>query len=1124
MDLTSKTELLRQSIAGQFINRTEIEGSKNGMEYGIAFESKIESGSLWFIFTKGEESHSFNIPIPFMDNGVLLLEQNEVQRAVCPYFFRSEDRICDYWAIMQRMILDDATGLIPPELVKKSPFIQQIVYSFENGNTSVIMYNLQRAINEIVNRMPLHDTYMNSWVMNYRLIIIDPAFNELRSPEDRLEYSVEKNRIFFDRGWTSIGLSDGSLADKNYILATDIRKLTPFGMKHHNPQRNLFSTLCMKGAELPKIRSASEEELASQGVVRKGWNWFTLFADTPHVFEDQILVDKSHRNKFIIRTKRYQCFGMLKVKEGTRLRKGQTLSISDLGVAKKYDVDADKSKVLRISKGTINVGGVPTKVFNVVVEYRRYLRDAVKITNRHGNKGVIRLMDLGYAVDPRSGKLRKLDVIVSAKSVKKRKNFGQIIEACINNITEDSSDPIVVDDYYEVSKENLGSALKAKGFPEDGTWMAYTYHGEMEGVCGEVFWGVSAAAENALWDKGDTMRRNSRGLRTSGLKFSHVEFRALETRFGKENPIMQEILTYAQGGHDLHESLNILKAKKGIYLNDIPVHHVGNLKAVDQKGGTIVEPELIEDTAVDENFEPEGYLLQLPATYQTLHNGKEVEHEGFAVLRDAEAMAAYNGKVYNTNYLYVPKASMRRCWMHDTGKYGLNEIGVLVNNVVIMCHRYLSDPNNPVYVRMMYRAIYTYFARVSRMLGTKRGELAQLGMSVRYPFSTKAVATLASEVSLPKNTVEIHESMANVLRVKNGDVVLVERFPCLGFMSIRPQKVRITNDEMARYTIRVSGNCLCSLGLDFDGDVIYLASFHTPEAKALLRKEWDTPSEACENVICELNEKAGCPGVDNLHLDDYNISAFEPLTADTHAALVSNATGVKSHTGPVIALAYNLMRILENSEVADNPETNVAIEYFLDRVGNTVFKQKHGVKSLHQITTDAICMGDIETLVAHDFDRDTSTTIINVIVEKAKGLGVFDLVEYHRKAKENGWSNIINRIVREQNKIYFASRANLEALDLLEHLEAPAVDIPSRILSLVASGKTESVRTKLEEILEAEALKRISKKEHREAASSLMDLVEMLLTPEEPTMSEEEYQEELRNSWKKFFPHKYASK
>jgi len=1111
MDWNEKARLFSNSVAGQFISRTEVEGRKMGLDYGIALQVSFENGAIWFTFTKKEESHSFSVPLVFLDNNVSLIEQNEVKRAVCPYLMKNEDVTLDYYAIMQRIIIDSPTGLVSRALVKKSPFIQQVVWSFSNGNTAVIIYNLQRAINEIVNRMPLHETLLNSYIMNHRLVIIDPDFAAIRSPEDRLDYQVEKSRYYFPRGWTPIGLADGNLANKNYTLTCDIRHLTPFGMKYHNPQRNLYSTLGMKGDELPNIRSQSMQNLMDGGITRRGWNLFTLFVDIPDVFEDQIMVDNIHKDKFITYTKRYQCYGFLKVKEGQKVQSGQTLSISDKATTKKFDVDCDRATVLRVAPSVINVGGVKTDVFNVVISYRRYLRDGVKFTNLHGNKGVIRMKDLGYAVDPRDGELKKIDVIVSAKSIKKRKNYGQILEALLNNTTPAENKPVVLADDYEIPMDTVKQALSGNGLPSDGTWHCETYNGPADGVCGDIFWGVIASVENSLWSEGATIRKNTRDHRTAGLKFSHVEMRALQTRFGKDNPILGEVLSYAQGSDDLHENFKVLQSKKGILPEGMPQHHIFDVNFVNQSSGTIIDEEFIKDTIVDENFEPEGFILQLPVAYQVWRDSKgAVTYEGTPT-KDIPSDAK---EVFTYDKIYIPKSSMRRCWKHDSGKYGLNEIGVLVNNIVIMAYRYAGEPTETRHIAMLYRSIATYFTRIAGMMGTKRGEIAQLGMAVRYPFSSKAVATLSNR--LPENTVEIHESMAQHLRISNGDVVLVERFPCLGFMSVRPQKVRITNDEMARYTIRVSSNCLCSLGLDFDGDVIYLASFHTPEARELLRKEWETPNAACHEVIQQLNNKVGKPQTLNLNLDDYNVAPFAALNAESHASIVKLITGVKSHTGPVIALAYNLMRILENSAVCDDQATNVAIEYFLDRVGNTVFQQKHGLeKSLHDVVAEAICCGNVEALVAERFDRATSQTIVDVIKEKARSLGICDLAMYYKKAKENGWSNIINRIVREQNKIYYASRANLEACELLDHLGAPAVDIPSGILKDILSGKVGAFRTRLEECLDQDALDSIKDTDCREACRSLMDLVEDLLTPKQEDVVDEELSDRIRACFNK---------
>jgi hypothetical protein len=393
---------------------------------------------------------------------------------------------------------------------------------------------------------------------------------------------------------------------------------------------------------------------------------------------------------------------------------------------------------------------------------------------------------------------------------------------------------------------------------------------------------------------------------------------------------------------------------------------------------------------------------------------------------------------------------------------------------------------------LYYNAIAAYFRRISNTMGGKRGDISTYGMSVRYPYSAKGKATLTN--ALPRNTVEIHRNMAKDLNISNGDIALVERFPCLGFVSLRPQKIHITDDPLCKCTIRASGNSLGSMSLDYDGDDIYIASFHTTAAKKALRKEWTNPNKACYDIIKELNKKAGAPHTRCMNLQEYEIISFNNLDIESHAELVKRATGVKSHTGPVIALAYNIMRIIENSNVADNQRANIAIELFLDKVGNSVFKQKHGVLSLHDIVIDAICTANVNVLVEHGFKRGTSTIICNVIIEKAKTLGIYDLVKYHEFVKSKGTSNIINRIVRTENKIYFASRAQLEGCNLLRHIEQPEVDVPSKLLYWVLSGKSDSVTTPLDVHKQEKALEKLFSEKYKDICKTLSSVVDTMFT------------------------------
>ena len=1088
IDMELRIRNLENFIRAQFISRTTTEAKKNGENCDIAINMKFEKNTLWITFSDEKEVHTVTMPMPFIKEGVILISQNEVERALCVYFFEETQRKVDYLSAMYYIICDNPTGLVSDRLAKKSPFIQQIIYAFKNGNSSIIAHNLQQAINEVVNRMPLHETPLNSWAMNHRLLIIDPQFNSLQNPEDRLQYQTDKAAKYFDIGWTSLGLSDGSLADKNYILTTDIRYLTPFGLKYHNPGRNLFSTLGMKGEELPLIRSKSMQELMNRGINRTGWNWFTVFADIPDNFEDQIMVDKSHIGIPLEYKKRIQCFGKLLIKKGDILKRGQKIGILPDEEVDYFEVIADKAVVERITETTVNVGNNPTKVFDIIVKYTRKLKEGFKITNTHGNKGVIRFAELGYATNPKTGLKRKIDVIVSAKSIKKRKNYGQLLEALLNNINNDTE--IVLPDSFDQPMSEIYNSLEKHGFHKDGTWDCDTYIGRFKSICGPVFWGVIKTVENSLWSKGITTRKNGKGLRTFGLKLSTVEIRALETRFGPNNPIIEEIMTYAQGTENLHEQLSIMRSKKGILPNDKLIVNVKDVKPVDQSKGTIMEPETVVGTVVDENYFREGFVLQLPIIYQVLiDKDNKVIHEG--IPQTIEDSSSFN-EIIHFDKVYIPSTILRKCWRHATGKYGLSEIGILVNNLVTLSHRYMADSSKIINLTLLYRMVYGYINRVTNMMSTKRGDLSTYGMSIRYPFSSRAKATLSN--TLLKNTVEIHRDMANELHIKSGDVVLIERFPCLGFMSIRPQKIKVTDDPQCKYVIRVSKNSLVSLDLDFDGDELFIASFHNPAAKIMLNNEHTNPNKTCYSAIQTLNQKSGKPHMQSMNLHEYKIKPFELLTKETYVKYIGSLTGVKAQTGPVIALTYNIMRIVENSGLKKNKKLDVAIELFLNKVGNSVFSQKHGERSLHKIVTDATCTGDVDALVKEGFDRGTTTIICDTIYKKARALGIFNLTEYHTKIKKYGGSNIISRIVRSENRIYYASRANLECTEFLEHLESPVVDVPSKLLRWIMSGKAKNIKTQLENLFDKTKLAVMHNSNYKDACITMCEYIEKSLS------------------------------
>ena len=236
-------------------------------------------------------------------------------------------------------------------------------------------------------------------------------------------------------------------------------------------------------------------------------------------------------------------------------------------------------------------------------------------------------------------------------------------------------------------------------------------------------------------------------------------------------------------------------------------------------------------------------------------------------------------------------------------------------------------------------------------------------------------------------------------------------------------------------------------------------SFHTPEAKAELVNEFDNPHPFRQKIVEAMSNRK-VPTTASMALDDFNIQTFDDVTADYHKEIINKAVGVKAHTGPVIALAYNLMRIVESEVPYSQAETHAEIENMLNYLGNTVFSQKHGIESLHNKAIDAICLCDVDRMVEMGFDKRASEIIVDLIRKNAAELlGITtqsQLEEKHRQFRELGRSNLINTIVRRKNKIYFATRANLHPLRLLEHLRTKPNDIVGHLFKMAVKRSTEN--------------------------------------------------------------------
>jgi hypothetical protein len=148
---------------------------------------------------------------------------------------------------------------------------------------------------------------------------------------------------------------------------------------------------------------------------------------------------------------------------------------------------------------------------------------------------------------------------------------------------------------------------------------------------------------------------------------------------------------------------------------------------------------------------------------------------------------------------------------------------------------------------------------------------------------------------------------------------------------------------------------------------------------------------------------------------------------------------------------------------------------------------------LYEIVIDGVCTADVEMLCEVGFKRGTTEKLCALVKQRAESIGIFDLVKFHNKAKEMGGSNIISRIVKAQNRIYFASRSSLEGIALLKALDQPAVDIPSRMFKWVMAGKADQIKTFLDKVFTSEKVKDIKSKRIQDACVAMCDLVDQVM-------------------------------
>jgi len=99
------------------------------------------------------------------------------------------------------------------------------------------------------------------------------------------------------------------------------------------------------------------------------------------------------------------------------------------------------------------------------------------------------------------------------------------------------------------------------------------------------------------------------------------------------------------------------------------------------------------------------------------------------------------------------------------------------------------------------------------------------------------------------------------------------------------------------------------------------------------------------------------------------------------------------------------------------------------------------IGSLEFLCKEAVCTADLNLMLALGFPEKTSKVLAKIVTEEATSLGIHNLRIHFEDSIAENKSNLINLIVRNRHKVYFATRSKLHPIPLLEHLEAEPTDL-----------------------------------------------------------------------------------
>lgn len=290
-------------------------------------------------------------------------------------------------------------------------------------------------------------------------------------------YLSEQCKIDENGGFTKRGRIYCDILNKNLILPEYNRRRTTAS--------NFKSSSKLVKSEDPVTYPDDYDNHLS------GRHLLTVHGIIPGVYKEQIVMSKSAAKKMACIIPEQQTFVIpgwcknsfvINVKEKEYVKPNQV-------IGKYIDNKAQIPLVAHIRRESRidSIQNIKSRVaekesLKILITYSRThnLRDGDKITNRHGNKGIVKIVP-DKLMPTVNGDYA--EVVTNALATLRRRNPGQIVEAMLNSLAE-SMGPAPVPHFLEGNDRNIPKALIKECLPQE-----HEYNGQkVMAWSGKVFW------------------------------------------------------------------------------------------------------------------------------------------------------------------------------------------------------------------------------------------------------------------------------------------------------------------------------------------------------------------------------------------------------------------------------------------------------------------------------------------------------------------------------------------------------------------------------------------------------------------------------------------------------------